>query len=222
MIADLVHSVGFGICHQATARSFEAGGLQFPVCARCTGIYTGFVFGLVALFVLYRQRHRIGRFSWLYIGFAVGAVLFMGLDGVSSYLGLRVTTNAIRLLTGVLFGASIAPVAYLILIESLASRWSGDSILAEVPQFAQWTLASLFGVVFVYASLWSGPAAALVQVVFILVTFGLVLTALVGVHPRYERSVQGIRQAIEPVAIGMAGGCLIVLGCAVIRYLLGG
>lgn len=222
MLAEFVHSLGFGICHQAATRSFVAGGLQFPVCARCTGIYTGFIFGLAALFLLYRHRHRIGRFSWLYITFALLAVAFMGFDGLSSYIGFRQTTNFIRLLTGVLFGASIAAVAYLILIESLANRWTGDPILGKRSQFAAWVCAPLIGVAFVYASLWLGVAAALIQAVFIVATFGFVVTALVGLHPRYERSVKSAAQAIEPVAIGMVGGGLIVLGCAAIRYLLGG
>jgi uncharacterized membrane protein len=36
-----IYAVGSMVCHQQVARSFESWGVQWPVCARCTGLYFG-------------------------------------------------------------------------------------------------------------------------------------------------------------------------------------
>src|SRR5215510_4200237 len=36
-----VYQVGSLVCHQLSERSFHVWGAQLPVCARCTGLYTG-------------------------------------------------------------------------------------------------------------------------------------------------------------------------------------
>ena len=40
-LAFAVYGAGSFICHQLPARSFHAWAAQWPVCARCTGIYLG-------------------------------------------------------------------------------------------------------------------------------------------------------------------------------------
>ena len=50
-----VYSVGSLVCHQIPARSFYYAGAQFPVCARCTGLYLGALAGLV-VWTAGRQR----------------------------------------------------------------------------------------------------------------------------------------------------------------------
>lgn len=53
-----VYVVGSIVCHQIPERSFHLAGVQFPVCARCTGLYVGGAFGVV-LWILRRNR-RLG------------------------------------------------------------------------------------------------------------------------------------------------------------------
>ena len=51
LMAAAVYGMGAVICHQQPERSFVLSGAQWPVCARCTGIYMGAalaVLGLVA------------------------------------------------------------------------------------------------------------------------------------------------------------------------------
>jgi hypothetical protein len=50
--------VGSKVCHQQPERSFRAGGVRFPVCARCTGLYLAAPFGAIAACA---ARPRIGR-----------------------------------------------------------------------------------------------------------------------------------------------------------------
>ena len=40
-LAFIVYGAGSFICHQLPARSFHTWSVQWPVCARCTGIYFG-------------------------------------------------------------------------------------------------------------------------------------------------------------------------------------
>src|SRR5689334_6735509 len=52
LIAAMIFSVGGLICHQRPERSFFWGTHQFPVCARCTGIYLSAVAGVLGWVVV--------------------------------------------------------------------------------------------------------------------------------------------------------------------------
>ncbi len=53
-VTAFVYAVGSVVCHQIPERSFYWGAAQFPVCARCTGLYVGGLVGLLAIAVLRR------------------------------------------------------------------------------------------------------------------------------------------------------------------------
>jgi uncharacterized membrane protein len=44
----LVYAAGSMVCHQRPERSFHREGAQYPVCARCLGLYAGGAIGAVA------------------------------------------------------------------------------------------------------------------------------------------------------------------------------
>jgi len=48
LLSAAVYYSGSLICHQRPERSFWLWGAQFPVCARCTGIYAGAALGVIA------------------------------------------------------------------------------------------------------------------------------------------------------------------------------
>jgi uncharacterized membrane protein len=58
LVSALIYSIGGVICHQLPARSFFWDGHQFPVCARCTGLYLS---GAVALVVWMGVKVARGR-----------------------------------------------------------------------------------------------------------------------------------------------------------------
>lgn len=58
--AALVYAIGAGVCHQRPERSFHTAGVQWPVCARCTGLYAGGTAGLLAWPMARRLRRRKG------------------------------------------------------------------------------------------------------------------------------------------------------------------
>lgn len=77
-------------CHQMPDRSFFYKGKQFPVCARCCGVFLGH---LTAVFIFVGGRKLP---AWL-CGMLMG---IMGLDWTVQEIGLKESNNRRRLLTG--------------------------------------------------------------------------------------------------------------------------
>jgi uncharacterized membrane protein len=102
--AVLLYQSFSAICHQIPERSFQYGGYHLGVCSRCTGIYGGFLAGLL-LYPLLRNI-RNGRFParwWL-----VAAAIPMMIDFAVDYLKIMANTFSSRTLTGLLFGSVTA------------------------------------------------------------------------------------------------------------------
>jgi uncharacterized membrane protein len=52
----LIFAIGAAICHQRPERSFFLNGDQFPVCARCTGLYLSGAVALLGWWILKAGR----------------------------------------------------------------------------------------------------------------------------------------------------------------------
>src|SRR5262245_40248353 len=88
------------LCHQNPLRSFTLGGISFPVCSRCFGIYFG---GLVGMLVFPWVRHcRAPLFKNLCLITLLLLVFDVGMD----FSRLIQNTFLSRTLTGALFGAA--------------------------------------------------------------------------------------------------------------------
>jgi uncharacterized membrane protein len=57
----LVRVVGSRVCHQRPERSFHTAGVQWPVCARCSGLYVGAAVGAWFGFARGLRRRIEGR-----------------------------------------------------------------------------------------------------------------------------------------------------------------
>jgi len=93
-------------CHQMESRSFFLAGCQFPLCARCTGIFAGYIIGVLAFI----RRFRIAV-----------PVLFMmcipcAVDGLRQEWSEYESDNVKRFFTGALLGVS-----YIQLLPRLAA-----------------------------------------------------------------------------------------------------
>ncbi len=68
------------ICHQQAGRSFALDGHQLAVCHRCTGLYLGFLVGLVVTYVVPTLdqwiRERPIRITWFLVPMLVDVALF--------------------------------------------------------------------------------------------------------------------------------------------------
>lgn len=81
-------------CHQRGDRSFFIRGRQIPVCARCFGILLG------PLILLLCEQ-------WLSRPIAAACIVAFFFDVGSQLLRLRESNNWLRLITGILFSASV-------------------------------------------------------------------------------------------------------------------
>jgi len=99
------------ICHRMPERSFFIKGHQFPVCARCTGFYTGLV---VYLIVNSFFKHNYDIYTLL---IAIILMIPVAIDGITQYFGPRESTNTLRFATGFIGGVG------LIIFLKIMIRW---------------------------------------------------------------------------------------------------
>jgi len=212
-IAEFLQWIGFGLCHQLPARSFAGGGVQVPVCARDTGIYIGFVVAFAIIAALHRPR-RPTEFPRPYVWAVMGALLFLlAVDGLSSYGGLRPTTNPIRLATGLGVGFSAAVLVYPMLQDVLWRRSDRDRVLEPSWRFGVW----LAGIPVTFAAvLRGGPAIGIAYPVAVAVCIVLTLSAvnlvMIGILPAFDRRADRLVQLAVPcIAAVVLAFCEIAL-----------
>lgn len=117
---------GYALCHRITERSFTINGRQFPLCARCSGMYLGAALVVVIAGLSGRMRRaNLPSFKLLLV--LLGLIGLMGIDGINSYSHffpeaphLYQPQNWLRLATGMGTGVAMG----IILLPALAqSLW---------------------------------------------------------------------------------------------------
>jgi uncharacterized membrane protein len=134
-ILDGTDWTGYALCHRITERSFTINGRQFPLCARCSGMYLGVALVFIILALAGRMRRALlPPLPLLLILFAFIAI--MGIDGLNSYSHffpnaphLYEPRNWLRLLTGMGTGVAMG----LILMPALAQTlWRSPQFLPVI------------------------------------------------------------------------------------------
>ena len=103
------------MCHGIPHRCLTIFATPMPICARCVGIYSGLLAGLL-LFPLFREANE----RVMKIVLAVVAVPML-IDGLTQAFGLRESTNPLRLATGLTLGAAFG-IWVLVSIETRARQ----------------------------------------------------------------------------------------------------
>ena len=83
-------------CHQMPERSFFIGKYQFPVCARCTGVFIGYAAGIVLL-----------PFLKINAIISILMCLVMYVDWKIQKMKILNSTNIRRLITGLVCGVGM-------------------------------------------------------------------------------------------------------------------
>lgn len=96
-------------CHQSPDRSFFFHGMQFPLCARCTGILFGFVLAgpVISIFTLGDML------------LSMVLILVMLCDGSLQFYTKYESNNYTRLLTGLGFGYACFSIILHIVIKMI-------------------------------------------------------------------------------------------------------
>ncbi len=221
MLTEVYRWIGYGLCHQLPERSFFGGGLQVPVCARDTGIYVGFAISLALVAILHRgerPRRFPGPFGWVVMGLLFAIFAW---DGVTSYGGLRESTNQLRLITGLGVGYSAAAVLVPILNDEVWTSSSAGSVLSP-----WWRLLAWVGSLpLAWALVWWGfpllgamyPAVVSAAIFITLTAMNLVMVAML---PSFDRKARRLADLATPVAISFGMALAEIVASALVRQLL--
>jgi uncharacterized membrane protein len=111
-----VYLTGSFICHQRSDRSFLAAGAQYPVCARCTGLYVAAPFGILAA-LLTRRAFTLGEWRLLLSLAAIPTVVSILVERIGGPTGL-----ASRALAALPLGAAAAAFVAVAILGHFALR----------------------------------------------------------------------------------------------------
>lgn len=89
------------MCHRRPDRTFSYNGHYFPVCARCTGFYTG-----LFIFEIYTLLNNV-NISFLLFLLSLVLILPAFIDGFTQFLGLRESFNSLRFVSGFIGGIGL-------------------------------------------------------------------------------------------------------------------
>lgn len=107
VLAAPAYLIGAVLCHQLPERSFHFGAAQWPVCARCAGIYGGAALGL-----LFSAVAPLGATETAAVARARAVIVAAALPSAATLLYEWVTgiapANATRAAAGALLGAIVA------------------------------------------------------------------------------------------------------------------
>ena len=98
-----VYHAGGAVCHQLPSRSFHIHGTQWPVCARCSGLYLAAPVGALAAVLTRRRFHRSRDLGWLGLASLPTVIAFALEHG-----GLADVTSFARFAAALPLGAGVA------------------------------------------------------------------------------------------------------------------
>jgi uncharacterized membrane protein len=108
------------LCHQIPARSFYFAQHPLAVCSRCTGIYAGFLLGVIIYPLVRSLRSTVTpERKWLFI-----AAIPLAVDFSVEFLGIWHNTHSSRFFTGALLGSVVVFYVLPGLIELSLREWA--------------------------------------------------------------------------------------------------
>lgn len=200
---------GYALCHRITERSFTINGRQFPLCARCSGMYLGVA--LITIVAMLAGRMRRAKLPKLQLFLVLlGFIALMGIDGINSYSHffpqaphLYEPRNWLRLVTGMGTGVAMGIILLPALAQSLWRRPSYQPILESGRELAAVLILALLTVFL----LLSNQATflyvlALVSVTGLLFILTALNTVILLVLFRRDGRATNWRQTLWPLLLG--------------------
>ena len=102
-IYKVLNFLGSGFCHQKVLVTLECNNVYMPVCSRCTGIYIGFVFSLLAI-ILFDRKIKSEIPSIKIFILLIFTFLLMGADVALTTFKITEPNKYVRFITGFLVG----------------------------------------------------------------------------------------------------------------------
>ncbi|AIJ05430.1 hypothetical protein JH146_0581 [Methanocaldococcus bathoardescens] len=99
-VSFILYTIYSTICHQMPQRSYFIFEHKMAVCARCFGIYTGFLIGMF----IYPFLKKLNDFKTPNKWYLIIALTPLVVDGTTQLIGLRESFNELRFVTGFIAG----------------------------------------------------------------------------------------------------------------------
>jgi uncharacterized membrane protein len=211
-----------GMCSQEHV--ITLGGIKFPICARCSGIYISTIVSLVFLWA--RGRLHAGRIPpWPITSILLLFGFVMAVDGFNSmaegmgYTPLYQSINQFRVITGLGFGVGMA--VLIILMINMSLRQNVDD---EMPIIGTWRElgailafdALIWAAIYGNASFLAWPLAILSFLGMVGVIF-VVNLLLVSLVMGYDQTITTLTQLARPATIAIIPTILMIGGMALFR-----
>ncbi len=231
--------VGYAVCHQIAAHSFEIGGRQLPLCARCTGTFVGALVGFFGQALVLRRRRAVEFPSVLAILFLITFTLLWALDGLNSLLatpGMNTTIvtvlnvrnvyqpmQELRLLTGALNGLTMSALVYPAFNSTMWRQFLPERAIRGLRDLGLLVLLEL-GMVGLVLSLvliswpWTLYPLAFVSALGVLTLLTSVNTMLVLIALQRENTADDWRTALIPLLAGFVVSLVQVAAISGMRY----
>lgn len=220
------HAVGYAVCHQLDSHSYSLGGKVLPLCARCSGTFLGV---LITLITLNSKTRRSGFPSRLKQAVLLAFFLFFAIDGVNASLpllgmtSLYPSSNLLRLISGLLFGITLANVVLPLWHQTL---WIEPN---PEPLFNRWRqlgllllLAAFAGILVVSDFAWLYYPIALLSTASIILILSMVYTLLWCILLKKENSLHRFGDGTRIYIAGLITAIIQIGVMNLIRYLLSG
>ncbi len=220
--------IGYALCHQMPDRSFFAHEHQYPLCARCTGMYLGFVTGVI--FLLVRGRTKAARLPPPpIVALLVGFIVIMGIDGVNSTISiipnapqLYHTTNIHRIITGTLYGLALSALFPPIFNSAIWSEPSGERTLKNWRELGLLLVAAAIeiAIVLAFTDQMLIPIS-IITIGGILLLLSLLNSVIMLSVRKMENAVSTWRQLALPMLFGLALGLIEITALVAMRVSIG-
>lgn len=224
---DKLDTVGYAVCHRMPDHSFHLAGRQLPLCARCTGTFTGALLGFVGLLLLGKKGKAAQMPPARVLGVLVGFIILMAIDGFNSYLSLFSETpllyqprNVLRLLTGALHGLALSIILFPIFNFTLWKEPPSKPALASLRELGLIVAALPLPMVLIVQaeiSFLLYPVAA-ISVLGVLTMLTVVNSLLIVIATGREAQAVNWWDAAKPIALGFAATLVEVAIITLLRW----
>lgn len=218
-----MYTVLHGMCSQE--HIILLGGIEFPICARCSGIYISALLTTSLLWAF--GRGRAAQIPPLPISITlIVAVVLMGIDGVNSMLdGMGARTlyepfNELRYFTGIGVGIGISTLVFLMINLSLrANPDDQQPVIKNWREFGGILAINILAMVAIYGNMhilaWPLAILAFLGMTGVLYAVNLLLVSL---FMGYDGKVSTLAQLARPATIAVVTTLLMILATSSFRY----
>ncbi len=223
---DKVDTVGYAVCHRLPGHSFHFAGRQLPLCARCTGTFTGALLGFVGLLALGKGKAAQMPPARV-LGLLVGFIIVMAFDGLNSYLSLFPGApllyqphNTLRLLTGTLHGLALSIIVFPIFNFTLWKEPDNKPALAGLRDLGLIILVFALPMVLIVQTELDFLLypVAIVSVLGVLTMLTVVNSLIIVILMRREAQALAWWDAALPIALGFAATLVEVAVIVLLRW----